>query len=744
MPGASGLFALASFALALACVGWGGKLFRFSQVTPLWLSVTAGIVFGTSLVALPFATYARQDLVFKLLPVPNGLFLILLLIRVVMARRHGIPAKGERPLVVRSFLVFFVLAFLSYMPPGGFYRSVIIAMNKGNERLIGNMHMIGSYQEFKAAYENGNCEEALLHAIQSNRYGRMWLFGTEHHDAHSVGSNTTVEISEEMRLKLGPLVQLMQSMQRDQLWKISRTFDGMYQAHRCLAEKAEAVGDNALAYQHYVQADSVLNIIERREGYWNDERIWSLTNMARSASALGEYDVADSLFKASLDLYSSVKVSLDADAASILANWSSSLSSRQQWAWSNALLRGAIGLATKNSMGSSTDTRWVRYRLQLVKNLISTDSLLLAERNLAPCLSVQQVDSGVGCETLIVKGALQFRQNSFHAADTTFQEAVSCLTPLPNSEAGMAIAFLSWGYVKASLAEYDRALALAEKGQALIASDRESSIQGSLLQLNAHVQHLQGHYAQAKLEYGQCLKLFVETVDGSKRLPGAMAGYADLLLDLAEYGTASILADSALKLITDSLRDIYPSQISVLNTAARADYCRNDLLKAQERYRTALEVCQRRSATNTSGYAQALNGQGLVSIGLKRLVTADSLFLQAYNTCISIYGREHPFTARVMINRAQLRLLQRRPVEAKALLLAALPITLRFLGKDHDQLGDIYEVLGTIERESGHQAQATAHHREAMRIYRVCFPANHPKVEEMEQNGPTVANHPIG
>ncbi|MBK8341570.1 MAG: tetratricopeptide repeat protein [Flavobacteriales bacterium] len=53
--------------------------------------------------------------------------------------------------------------------------------------------------------------------------------------------------------------------------------------------------------------------------------------------------------------------------------------------------------------------------------------------------------------------------------------------------------------------------------------------------------------------------------------------------------------------------------------------------------------------------------------------------------------------------------------------------------KDHDQLADIHVALGDIEQGARNNAAAEAHYREALRIYKVCFPANHPKISSLER-----------
>ncbi len=736
IPGMAAFFSLASLLLALAYLIFGFRLFRVTEATPHWLAVTAGVALAASMTALPFATFARQDLLFKLLPTLNGVLLIVLVVRWASVKLRKVYAGTDRLLVVRSSVLLLVLCFLSYMPPNAVYRSVIIALNRGNDRLVANMRMVEEFDAYESAFAHGDCEAALYHAEASNHHGRIWLFGVDEAETEWNRSTGRLDLGQGMQLDLDSIVHMMKAQEeQQQLWKISRTYNNLYNAYHCLANNAEDGSDATAAFHYYQKADSVLNVVKDREGYWNEERAWSLSYLAASAVALGDYELSDSLYNRSLVVYKDVKDSLDPEAAEILADWSRSLSLRSNWNYANYLIRAAIGWSEGDSATKSDDTRWIRYRLQLVKNLITTDSISLAERVLAPCEGAAHTDSSLRCETLLVKGALQFRKNAFRSADTTFGVAVACLSLLQNNEAAKAIAYLSWGHTKTALAEYGSARELVEQGQSFNMALRPNpSIEGGLLQLSALIHHLQGHYLPARKEYEASLDLLASNSRSSDRTPGAMAGLADVLLDLAEPAMARTLADSALAMVVDSLPEILPGQASVLNTAAYADYHLNDLVRAGQRYAITLNACRRHEATSTATYAQALNGQGLVAMAHSSYATADSLLIQAYASCLSIFGQEHPFTARVLINQAELRMKQRRLPEARALLLSALPITEKILGKDHDQLGDIHQALGEIDLRTANRAEAYTHFQEALRIYRVCLPADHPKLIALERS----------
>ncbi len=144
LPLTTAFFAIGSFVLALAYLFGGYRLLKPTIDTPAWSAITAGIAFSTSMAALPFATYARQDMVFKILPALNGAFLFFLLVRWGIKRKRQIAMS--RPLIFRSAILFGALGFLSYLPPVPIYRSVIITLNRGNERLIANMHMVGEFE----------------------------------------------------------------------------------------------------------------------------------------------------------------------------------------------------------------------------------------------------------------------------------------------------------------------------------------------------------------------------------------------------------------------------------------------------------------------------------------------------------------------------------------------------------------------------------------------------------------------
>ena len=312
LPLTTAFFAIGSLALALAYLVWGYRLLRPTADTPAWLAVTAGIAFSTSMAALPFATYARQDMVFKILPTVNGKFLLFLLVRWGIKRKWRIDMTG--PLIIRSSLLFAALGFLSYLPPVAIYRSVIITLNRGNAKLIANMHMVDEFEAYEQAYEQEECEQALIHAERADQQGRVWLFGPDHIEPEEKHTTIEMDFSDGMRLHWDSLIHAMQAQQQAESWKISRTYDCLYNAHHCLAENAEGASEPEAAYEHYYKADSVLNISKGREGYWNEERAWSLSYLARTAVALGQYELSDSLYNRSLVVYEEIKDSLDPDA----------------------------------------------------------------------------------------------------------------------------------------------------------------------------------------------------------------------------------------------------------------------------------------------------------------------------------------------------------------------------------------------------------------------------------------------
>lgn len=394
------------------------------------------------------------------------------------------------------------------------------------------------------------------------------------------------------------------------------------------------------------------------------------------------------------------------------------------------LVACAIGLSEQDMTPGNTDEQWFEHRLQLVKNLMNSDSLDKAELVLQRCLASTPTDSTVRCEVLMVKGSLHFRRNAFHKADSTFSDALTCLRGLTNVEALIQMGYLSLGYTRTALAEYADALEAVDAGEALSSGEKMyPSVANGLLRLRAEIHHQQGRYADALREYEACLQQLRSS--GSDQMPVAISGLADVLLDLAQPQKAGPLAEEALTLIADTLTDILPSQTSVLNTAAYTNYVLGNLDLASARYARSIDVCEAFGATRTMSYAQALNGQALVEMARSRLDRADTLFVLAYKITVSIQGVDHPFTARVMINQAELRIKQRRPDEARQLLIAAQPITQRFLGNDHDQLGDIHRTLGDLTARTGDRTQASIHYQKALRIYLICFPESHPKVQSV-------------
>ncbi|MBL7983174.1 MAG: tetratricopeptide repeat protein [Flavobacteriales bacterium] len=608
---------------------------------------------------------------------------------------------------------------------------MIKILNRGDVELVAIMDMLEEREAFEAALAAQDCSLALQHAERAYAAGRIWLFGPSWDKEMSLRPLDEGGAERQQRLDVaGAIKKLQAEREREELWQIGKALDDLYSAHHCLGHAAETAGDPRLAYTHFRTGDSLFNLIEREGENETRERARSLQNMARMASDMMEYDVADSLFRRSLECYEEAKDTLDAGGAWILYDWSRSLATRRQWGYSNFLLRWAIGLCEADTTAMRTDEQWIEHRLQLVKNLMVTDSLGHCEAVLAPCLAYIPMDPELRCKVLLVKGSLEYRQNAFKKADGTFDESLNCLLDHEAKGTILQHAYVARGYSKLALAAFPEALRMVDAGEAANTGLRRPfSMLPNLLRLRAEIHHQQGLYSSALSGYETLIEQ--QRAEGSDQLASSMNGLAEVLLDLAQIERARSLAEEALAQMADTITELTPSQAFVMNTAAYANYLSGELERASERYKHTMELCERYSAKLTATYAQAVNGLALVEMARQRSHRADSLLDQAYRITEAVYGDTHPFIAQVMINQAELRLEQRRFPDAARLLNIAKTVTQRSLGNDHDQLGDIEKLLGDMAKHAGNMEKAALHYAQALRIYSLCFPGSHPKVVAM-------------
>lgn len=718
---------------------------KFPEQRSVWISVVAGIAFAFSIIVIPYCFGAYRNIYVLALPLINTAFFIFLVIKWFIDRRKGKWANsGNKPLLIRSLILLIITGVFNYMPMSEAYRSAIIFLNKGREPLLANMQMLHEFEAFTREMDSGNCENALQHALLSNNAGLTWLFGELSPDEKAyitIGYSSALSTIDKANDPQAQLNQLFNEKvnvdRRSELWKISSTYDIVYDAYDCLAEQETANGKLQSAYQLYQDADSVINIVLDRNAYWEEQKAWSKSKLASAAAALGNFVLADSLFNRSVDVYIEAYDSVDVNAAALFGNWAIAMTQGQYWDYSNKLARSAIRLMVSDTLDSERVAQRLRYQLLVARNYIFLDSLPAAKRQIEICTDTKNAIDLTHCQVLLVNGSIHFRLDEFKEAETSYIDALSCLTAKETTDgSAQALTHISLAYVYAATAEYAKARVQLNNATTIANSlgGNIMNIRAGAMQLSASLYHLLGEYTTAEKEYNSCIHMLSDGTNGiANRLPGVLSGKAELLLDLALFDAGRSLADSALYMMVDSIALIAPSQTSVLNTLAHAKYCLGELGSAEKDHALVMHVAEEYGATRTATYCNALNGLGLIALERKQHNKADSLFNKAFSLSREIYGMEHPFTARVLINQALLRMQQGMYIEARSMLTTAKPITIRYLGDDHDQLGDIHSALGDIEKRTGDPNKANGHFKEALRIYSSCFTSTHPKVIAMQQ-----------
>ncbi|MBK8341572.1 MAG: hypothetical protein IPK99_17065 [Flavobacteriales bacterium] len=117
----------------------------------------------------------------------------------------------------------------------------IIALNRGNERLIANMRMVEEHDAFELAYERGDCANALEHATRSNEHGLVWLYGKSPPEPAPGANSITIKLNDSLLVKLDPIMRAIQQEHPQELWKISRTYDVLYLAHVPCGKRRECI-----------------------------------------------------------------------------------------------------------------------------------------------------------------------------------------------------------------------------------------------------------------------------------------------------------------------------------------------------------------------------------------------------------------------------------------------------------------------------------------------------------------------
>ncbi len=695
--------------LALSYMVGGRWLFKDQKHFSASFYVLAGICLGTSLISLSFTLRVRHESFEVLLPVLNGFFCVGLGIYLFRHRAHKLAQNTLSGLWLRSavllaFAGFFASTPITFMP----YRLALLAFNRGDVRMTSNLLMHHHRIAAQEAMQTKDYASAISNARKSYFFGNRWL------GADSISRKA--EISGAYTLAF-------------------EAYEGRGDAAYAKKEFAEALRAYRLGHSFLIRSDN------RKEGatapspYWEEEKAWSLRNMADCHLGLREFAACDSLFIAALEAYKLVKPKPNLYYARIISGLARSYAAQDEPGLSTTIYRGINRYLVQDSTREAAE-ELVTNRIRIVGNSIQQDSLFQALRELST-LSFTPGDTSTGrFDADIYRGICLYKLGQYAAADRALrapwrfhrERAERNWESLAVAEMLLATNSLAQGRYSET-----QALATAALGRIEQKRGAASSAYATCLRILAALNKALGQYSKADQQLRQVLNLVQKAPNAAGTQPEILAQLAELELIFGRDAAAQATIRKAISLLIAGKPITLPSQTGILATAAYVDYATDNYPASQAKYRQVLAINGKFKQAQTASSATAWNGLGLLATSQNQLSRADSLLTEAVRLHEMLFTKQNPLTGTAYLNLGQLRRQQGRLAEAEQLLQQALSIAQAFLPRQHDQFGDLALAFGDLAQQQERPTAAQAHYQQALDIYSRKFGEAHWKTRLARQ-----------
>jgi tetratricopeptide (TPR) repeat protein len=268
-----------------------------------------------------------------------------------------------------------------------------------------------------------------------------------------------------------------------------------------------------------------------------------------------------------------------------------------------------------------------------------------------------------------------------------------------------------------SLANYTEAKSGCNKALTILSklTSNKNDYYGLLLSQLANIQQCEG-------DYNECEKLFNEalsyTNQKSSQYADIIQSLSSLKADLSKYTEAFLLAKQATKLSIEYYqKETSPSITTFLRNEAYVNYLIGNINESEKIYQKCYSNDTTNKILDKIGFAETLNGLGLVKTRLNKYHDADTLF----NASLKLYqkqvGKNHPGYATVLYNKACLKFQQGNYTDAETLFNQSLEIITKTLGNKHDKIADNLVGLGEIRLKEKKTKAASDYFTKALTIY---------------------------
>jgi len=735
--GKSALFVLSTCLLSVSYLIGGYWLFNISESKKIAIFIISGIALSTSLFFLPYLIWLNKEYYYNFLPIANGLLFVGLGIYLFLKRKSEINLKNVKLIFIRSFIVLIIASFFTYIPisfkP---YLKILYVLNNGLGRNQNNLLMFDYKEECEDAIENGDCDRAIEYGLKANRESKLWL-GIE----DDKNNSNTDKANEILRRLLDDSTKSVDhfrnslksfSNEKD-LWKIGGTYSNLYKAYKCKADSEYDNNKYEVALINYTIAHNYLTACDQNFKYWDEEKSWSLNNIAFCYKNLKKFSMADSIFLIAIENYKTVKKSADKGLAKLYCNLALSFSDQLQFSYSNDLFHAANSILRKDTLNKDNKKDLVLNYIELTRNNLQQDSLQNALFFIKKALNFSDGKQEVTyCQTSQYYGICYFKLNEYHKADSILKKCLQCYESQPkNNGQDIAECNLILSQVSILLAKYDDARKYLDKGVEITKKNfgSNSSRYANYLVVLAHLNKIVGDYITSEKQYKTVIEIYCNELGSSNdKLPTVLLGLADLDITLSNINSAKEHSESSLSIASIYLPLTYPSTTDLLNTAAYVNYCLGLYKPANTLYRKVIKINNNYGLETDASTAIALNGLGLIETSKRNYFKADSLFKLSLKFHQTIFSDNHPLTAIVYLNLGSLLIQEGKLKDAEENINKALEIDKQFFKNDHDIFADIFVALGDLSRKNKQSDLANDYYKKALDIYLKKFDDKHWKI----------------
>lgn len=457
------------------------------------------------------------------------------------------------------------------------------------------------------------------------------------------------------------------------------------------------ITNKAVAYTENNQTDSALifakKALQKAEILFGKNHITyaiSLNNLANVYVVMGEYALAEPLFKKAIPIYKKKYGSLHIDYGSCMNDLAMLYSEMGKYKEAEQLFKLVLNIFSKTLGKNHADYATI------VNNLAQL---------------YEATGNYVAAEPL-AKKALKIRKKVL--GENHFDYAISL-----NNLAGL---FRQLGKYDSSEIYYLQSIAILKK---LVGEDDPNY--ASILNNLAYLYQKIGKYALSE-------NLFNISIEIRKKILGvehpdysvSLSNMAGLYAEMARYKEAENLYQRALIIDKKNLGETHPSYAISLNNIASLYEAVGNYSLAESIYKQALEIFSNSTGENHVDYAMSLNNLGYLYESMGNYTDAESLFKQSLAIRKKLLGATHTDCAMSYNNLGALYETMGNYIAAENMYLLGISTYKKSVGVDNPDYAKSLNNLGGLYTNMGNYAKAASIYNTTIQIRKKILGETHP------------------